>query len=217
LSLIQDNRWDNEHILCIGASEAGHCKRAIHYRLMGTPKERYSTGQLAIFQRGIILEPLVAEIAEANGYNLTTPDNPYTKMLVVNDLPMRYMTTSLDYIFDGEIDFQIKCVNAWHFGHLKKSKDLLKDSPYYYWQVQAEMSISFLDAAIIYVCNVNDMSTCAIEVDRDYEAWRKKDEELSELWLEIVEGPTSIPNREYKQTDWNCKYCDYRNICWSEE
>jgi hypothetical protein len=225
LSLIQDNKWDREHAYCIGASEAGHCNRAIRYRLEGFPKEKYSTQQLAIFQRGILLEPLVAEIARSNGWTLRIPDNPYTDFYNTPgidlgcSIPIRFMTTSLDYIADdGEMlyDFQIKCVNDWHFKHLKKTKNLLEDSPYYYWQVQAEMYCAELDGAILYVCNVNDMSTNKIFVDYN-PAWEAKRKELVEVWMNVMEGIDDIPEREYKQTDWNCKYCDYRNICWGEE
>ena len=198
--------WAEEHKGVVGASEAGHCLRAIGYRL----SEAYAPDPLPdkarwAMERGKALEAVVAEMLRAQEWEVKVPNPPayrYGDWLVAH--PDRIATRG-----GRDRNCQIKVVNSRHFAYL--SRGVRENGEAYFWQVQAEMAATGLAQTLFAVCRADDMALHTEAVEFDRAAWVMRAGVLHEVRNFALEGTLNPP--EYAYPDWHCTYCDYLSSC----
>jgi len=222
-----NDTWAEEHKGVIGASEAGHCARAIGYRLLGYEPLPFSPTTLAIFERGHALEPVIADIKRREGYWVERYKQlPYTSWYN-NEEDRIWLVANPDYYCykDGEdYNLQVKAVNPYHGKSLVKNAQagrLVEETPQYYWQVQAEMAaikehfmLHTITKTILCVCDVATMKTTDIVIPFDEEIWNVHRQKLEQIWYNATIDGELAP-REYAEKEWQCSYCNYKQHCYS--
>lgn len=199
----------------LGASAVGYaCKRHVQYywlTILGrleTPHINSRT--LRIFDRGNIYEDQIRKWMLECGFVFETDD---TK-LQFQDFDDRFRGH-----VDGVLHFgphiveyptlwECKCLNNKNYEYLENN-GLKKSKPIYYAQVQIYMHYLKLKSCLFTAINADNMKIYdeTVEYDKSF---------VEQLLVQIqnIFDKTDINKLVLKSvSDWNCRFCDYKEIC----
>lgn len=207
----------------VGASIIGHpCARFIWYGYKQYPKKPFTAKTLWAFDDGHRTEDLISErLRLIDGIELKTH----------NENGYQYGFSMYDGQFKGHYDGQIKGIlqapKAWHvweckccsekkFKEFQKTKqkygekDTLQTWNVIYWvQAQIYMDKTGYDRHYTTVASAGgrDLDSCRTEYKPEV-AERYKDRARA-----IIETKQPPPRISENQDHWQCRFCDYREVC----
>jgi hypothetical protein len=218
----------------IGAGRLGNeCHRALGYEFHRFPVDpgREPTGKLhRIFDRGHDAEERMAEYLRLVGFTLMTarPDGKQFRFDVVKyDDGKGRIKGMVDGIFTGGPEYigktklvypfvwENKELGSKAFNKIKK-EGLEKAKPEYYAQCQLNMTYLGLheNPCLITVKNADTQEVQYIQVPYDTAAAQK----ISDRGVTVVKANSveELPRVARDDTDYRCKFCDFRVRCWTE-
>lgn len=203
-------------------SEVGKCIRQTYYKINKTPTGEEETksdnGMNLVFTYGNMLESaLTRQIQLAGPQGVFWQD----KARVEHSGFEVSGETDPVVIWEGDkVVIEMKATHRKHFAVLHAKFMNGECDEGHYDQLQTYLHL-YPEASygVIWVAN-RDMSyndplpeTIFLEVQRD-EEWKVVNwERMERLKAARVSGVP--PDREYGYNDWQCRYCPWRNLCWS--
>lgn len=210
-------------------SSVGKCDRAIVYQMLGYPQKNKDPKSYMILENGTYFHDRIEKTFRESG------------ILVASELPLKderlHISGRLDLIVwnflqleDGEniielktsektiytgaakdlIIVELKSISANGFDRLGNSpKDEHKD------QLTLYMELTGIHNGIVFYENKNTQECAEYLVKYDpVRAGRiiRKIEKCVECFEK-----KELPPKEYEKHDFQCQYCDYREICWPSE
>lgn len=186
-------------------SSIAKCRREVVYQMLGYPKEDIPTRVLRIFDNGDCMHERYQNWFAEMGI-LISPELP----LKDKELCISGRTDALIKINDELILVELKSANDRSFNLMVKKNEPKED---YVMQLQLYLHITGIDKGIIFIENKNDQSILEFPITYDEEMA----EELIDKIMYCVTHAKSndIPERDYTKSTFQCKYCDYAEMCWS--
>jgi CRISPR-associated protein Cas4 len=191
-------------------SDAGVCIRALVYRWRGVEGIKRQARTFFIFEDGNLHHRSIRELLRQAGVEFVMEETP------INDPKMR-LSGKLDAVvrLDGKYYvLEIKSVNRFTFDEIMhqgpREEHALQLNLYLYY-VQNLFRISTNTGILLYKCK---------DTSRFWEFPIPFDEKVVNNFFVLMHSVDDylakniIPDRPYKITDWQCQYCDYRQVCW---
>jgi hypothetical protein len=209
-------------------SATGHCRRKQYYQITGAPRGRMSAVSLEEMEDGNTHEDAIVTRLRAAGYTITGDGEDQPEITL--ELPGGGVVTGHT---DGTIIgpalyelhlLEIKAMGARRYASFTK-EGVAAAFPDYMMQVQMYMAATGLPGCV-FIAKAKDSSAVKM-FNRRLDAHPKYHVEIIEadpvlaaeaiarhvdLRLHLLAGKP--PAREYKQSDWQCKYCEFSRRCW---
>lgn len=209
-------------------SSVGVCSRAIVYSMIGYPKKIPDERALLIFENGHSFHNRMEKIFRDAG------------VLIADELPIKNAELKIsgrsdaiirdpEYVakdgestitllgFNGEalyegvrdavIIVELKSINDNGF-----SNRLSKPKPEHVRQLQLYMHLTGLKRGILLYENKNNQNLKEFEVPYDADIASEVINKIKNVHTH-VENKT-LPDKEYERSSFECRYCDYKEICW---
>lgn len=191
-------------------SDAGVCIRALVYRWRGVEGMKHEARTFFIFEDGHLHHRSIRQLLRQAGVECVMEETP------INDPKMR-LAGKLDAVVRLEGKYyvlEIKSVNRFTFDEIihqgPREEHVLQLNLYLYY-VQNLFRIPTSSGILLYKCK---------DTSRFWEFPIPYDEkEVNNFFtlmrsIEDYLAKNILPERPYKITDWQCQYCNYRQICW---
>ena len=191
-------------------SDAGVCIRALVYRWRGVAGMKQKIRTFFIFGDGNLHHRSIRELLRQAGIEFVMEETP------INDPKMR-LAGKLDAVvrLDGKYYvLEIKSVNRFTFDEIvhqgPREEHILQLNLYLYY-VQNLFRIPANSGILLYKCK---------DTSRFWEFAVSFDEKGVNNFFALMRNiedylaKNILPERPYKISDWQCQYCDYRQICW---
>lgn len=203
----------------LGASIMGDdCGRKIAYQWHGR-KPDFPGRLFRIFDMGHFGEEYLASYFRMAGFTMVThkEDGKQISFADANGL----IKGHCDGVFTAGPDvipypalWECKMVNDNQFGQFK-SKGVKRWKPTYYGQCQLYMAHFDLKQTLFTVMNKNDS-----EIHLEMVPFNQADaQNISDRGFKIIESqrPTDFPRISDRKEDFRCKWCDFKEECWSDD
>jgi hypothetical protein len=207
----------------LGASRWGHhCERALGYEYHRTPKDAgsgFKADTYRIFDMGHDVERRAAEYLIMAGYDLQThgKNGKQLGFMVANDRLGGHcdgVIHSGPGITKAPLIWECKGLNdkSWND---TKAKGVKVSKPVYYAQMQTYIAYMTLEGYMFTAINRNT-GEVFIELG---EPDMRTAQEVSDRAGRVVEAesPEDLPRCAAEETDWRCKFCDYKRTCWNKD
>lgn len=204
----------------LGASSIGKsCSRALWYGFRWAKAPEFSGRMFRLFQSGHLQEPRVVKDLRGIGCQVYEVD-PQTGR------QWSYSEESLGHHFAGNMDGQVKGVpgapRTTHVLEIKTSSEksfrtmqkqgVKEAKPEHFAQMQIYMHWSKLDRALYIMVNKDndEIYTERVEYDKAFALG------LITKAKAIIESPTPPAKISSDDTWFECRFCDYHSLCFSE-
>lgn len=185
-------------------SQVHKCSRNIVYNMLDYPSDPLPPRVLRIMDNGTSMHDRFEELFGEMGI-LVADELPITN----EDLYIRGRTDALIRVDDDLALVELKSANDRQFSYMKKQGEPAEK---YVMQLQLYMHLTGIHKGIILIENKNDQSLLEFWIDYD-EVMAEEIVNKIEHVIEHVKKE-EIPPREKAKTSFDCRYCDYRDICW---
>jgi len=183
-------------------SQAGKCPRQVFFKFKNAPKKELEPNILRLFDHGDHIHQLIMR-------SLLSTRDIHIVAAEVDIPPQEMISGRADAIVsDGKELYvlDIKSINSFSFRKLKEPK---KD---HINQIQLYLHYFRIEKGILLYVNKNTQQLKELVVNYDIGKSERLLSSFSKLEEQINKDLvpariTSYPN------DWQCKYCDFRNIC----
>lgn len=193
-------------------SDAGTCIRALVYRWQGVEGLKPEPRTFFIFEDGNLHHRSIRELLRQAGIELVMEETP------ISD-PERRISGKLDAVIrlaGKYFVLEIKSINRFSFEEIirqgPREEHVLQLNLYLYY-VQNLFRIPTEAGILLYKCK---------DTSRFWEfAIPFEEKSVNNFFALLGEienylAKNILPERPYQITDWQCQYCDYREICWEE-
>lgn len=202
----------------LGASGIGdECVRSIWYDWRGFYNDSFKGRILRLFQTGHLQEARIVQdlkdaglevwevdadtgqqwvYTAASGHFVCKPDG------VVRGVPGAEKTPHL---------LEIKTTNANGYKELS-SRGVKVAKPEHYYQMQSGMWLARLKRALYVALRKDDEQYYIERVEYDEECIADIERKLHELTYSMSPPPRIAE----KESDWRCKFCDAKDVCWND-
>lgn len=216
-SAYQRKEASEQRLTRIGASGVGEeCVRAIWYDWRGATNETHSGRLLRLFQTGHMQETRVVQDLKDAGMQVWEID-PETGQQWTYTAADGHFVCKADGVVKGVPGaektphlLEIKSSNAKGFKEIT-SRGAAVAKPVHYYQMQAGMWLSGLKDALYVVICKDDEGYYVERIKRDDAVIADIQRKLDSL-TSIMSPP---PRLAEKENDWRCKFCDSKEICWT--
>jgi hypothetical protein len=212
---VKKNEEGGDYLTRIGASSVGdECLRSIWYDWRGAYKSEFSGRLLRLFQTGHIQEERVLEDLKNAGLEVWGFDEDGKQWTYVT--ARGHAVAKLDGVVRGvpgaektPHTLEIKSSNLKGFKETQ-SKGVKVAKPVHYYQMQMGLALSGLkDSLYVMICK-DDEQYYIERVKRDELTIREIEVKLDQLVNSSI-PPIRIAEKE---SDWRCKFCDAKPVCW---
>ncbi len=191
----------------LGMSSIGDpCERKLWYMFRGFTPVPLEGRALMIFELGKRIEDIVLEYLSGSGYRIEATQAVFEDF---NGLFRGHCDGVIHGITQRPHILEIKSANRKKFD-MFKADGVQKTYPVYWAQVQCYMGYAGLERAIVVVyCKDNsDIYSERIHFNRhEFEELRRK------AYRIIIAD--DAPGKAFTQESLECRYCDYRILCWN--
>lgn len=188
-------------------SSIAKCRREIVYQMLGYPKQDIPTRVLRIFDNGDSMHERYQNWFAEMGI-LISPELP----LKNEELCISGRTDALIRINDELVLVELKSANDRSFGWMVKKNEPKED---YVMQLQLYLHLTGIDKGIILIENKNDQTILEFPIAYDKEM---SNELINKIKYCVDHAKSNeIPERDYTKSTFQCKYCDYAEMCWSSK
>lgn len=190
----------------LGMSEIGKpCDRALWYSFRGFDKAPVDGRMIMLFRFGDRIEGEVVHWLTEAGYEIRDRQRSF---LVHGGMFAGHWDGEIHGVTQRPHVLEVKSANTKRF---KAFKDfgVQKTSPTYYCQAQCYMGYSGLERAL-FVIQCKD--TSELYTERVY--FMKSDFEALHERARYIITANAIPEKPFKQDNFECTWCDYRLQCW---
>ena len=223
LSLKREREPDRTYL---GASRWGHhCERALGYEYHKTTRDdmdkpKFSPDIYRVFDMGHDGETRMAEYLKLAGYELQT-EKPEGGQIGFTACEGK-LGGHCDGIIHGgpgiektPLVWENKALNAKSWTDTK-ARGVKESKPLYYAQVQTY--IAYMDLAG-YMFTAMNRNTGEVFVEVQYGLDSRVAQDVSDAALRVIqsEHPEQLARCAGESTDWRCKFCDFRNRCWTKK
>lgn len=224
-SAMQNNRKGQAPRKYIGASRIGEeCERKLAYEYHLTPKDEgvdFSGKTLRIFDMGHDGEERMSQYLKLAGFELQTHTDE-GKQIAISDADGKFKGHLDGYIHGGPEIPGMTYPLLWENKALgdKSWSDAVKkgikaSKPVYYAQVQIYMGYKDLQACL-FTCLNRDTGEIHVELVR-FNSRDCQDYIDKVVRLVKTEAPEEAVKISRDQSDFRCKFCDYRQRCHSAQ
>jgi CRISPR/Cas system-associated exonuclease Cas4 (RecB family) len=210
LSKLKRSESSSQRVTKFYPSNIGKCCRYIWYDMMGYPRPAMEPRILRICRNGDSMHERYQKwfeemgILVANEYPIKFPE-----LRISGRLDSIIRTVSIVPAIDDIAIVELKSANNKKFSKMVRENLPL---PEYIDQIHLYMELLQIPYGIILVENKNDQELLEFWVEYDVNYGKKL---LSKVqYVNNCVTKNQLPNRDYSMSSYECRYCDYRDICW---
>lgn len=207
----------------LGASRWGHhCERALGYEYHKVPKDPetgFSANTYRIFDMGHDVEARMISYMKLAGFDLQThgKDGKQLGFMVCGDRLGGHCDGIIHAgpgITKAPLVWECKGLNdkSWND---TKTKGVKASKPVYYAQMQTYIAYMSLEGFVFTAVNRN---TGEVYIELGEPDMRTA-QEVSDKAVRVIEAerPEDLAKCAAEETDFRCKFCDYRKRCWEKK
>ena len=203
----------------LGASQIGRsCMREIYYSFRWAKTSLFEGRMLRLFQKGYLEETIIAADLKRAGVQFLALDESTGQQFEFNDIH-GHMVAKLDGVCCGLVEApttwhtcEFKTANQKAFDKIQK-EGVQKAQPEHFAQMQIGLHMAELDRCLYLVVNKNTEEIYIERVKLD----KKEVKRIRQRAQEIVFGREAPDRIGTGPAHWECKFCNFHGICYSEE
>ena len=186
-------------------SSVAKCSREVVYAMLGYPKTEIPTRVLRIFDNGDSMHERYQNWFGEMGILISPELEIYDE-----DLGVSGRTDALIRLDNELILVELKSANWRAFERMQKTREPKED---YVLQLQLYLHLTGIEKGIILIENKNDQSILEFAVTYDIDIANKLIHKINKCLDHARNG--ALPERDYEKSSFECKYCDFNTLCWS--
>ncbi len=200
---------------CIGASIVGNpCEAFLSFTIRGFPEALIPPRVKRIFRDGHRIEDFVVKDLRKAGYTVHDKD-PYTGKQYKWDKHSGYIIFMADGIIEGNgiaepMLLEVKSMNGALWTRFK-TRGVLVSHPKYYDQLQMGMGLSGYRKGVLIAYNKDNSQYWDQTIEFDPVRYHFLLNRATRVLMNEAEKIGKDP------TDWRCKDCSKRGVCWEDE
>jgi CRISPR/Cas system-associated exonuclease Cas4 (RecB family) len=191
-------------------SDAGKCIRALVYQWRGVEGKPQEIRSFFVKEDGNIHHRAIKEQLRKAGINFIMEETPIKD----KELPLSGKLDAVIRLEGKYYALEIKSLNRYSFD------EIVKLGPREDHSIQLQLYIHYLKNLFHLDVNLGLLLYKCKDTARLWEFPLDYDKKYVEKFFSTVElvkkhlKEGTLPERQYHITDWECRYCDYSQICW---
>jgi CRISPR/Cas system-associated exonuclease Cas4 (RecB family) len=210
-------------------SSCGRCSRAIVYQMSGYPKPEMDARSLLILSNGTSFHERMEAIMGGAGIMIAPELSISSKELNISGRSDAIIKNHLDHetnevivtltdpegkvVYEGPesevLIVELKSINQRGFDWITKKQEHKEEHEL---QLQLYMYLTGIRQGILLYENKNKQELAEFPIKYDQKKVDFVVNKIKTVNKHVEDG--TLPPREYVKTDFECRYCEYADICW---